>query len=334
MAGIAEGHRKTLLIGLAVLLGLTLLTLVFLVWPALEWYLSPVFDPGADLSITQRRNLVQGLASVAQALAVFLAGTVGLIGLYFTWRNLRQAQESSQETLRLTEQGQITERFTRAVEMLGSEHLEVRLGAIHALGRIARDSDRDHWPIMSVLTAYLREQTLRDAERSTITPEKPPSLRHMYPETTEGQSTQGIDVVIPYSDKQAVGAVIRHRSRYYGNGEDEPLDLAAVDLQAVNFQGAHLEQAMLIGTDLSLTCLTEAHLQEASLMQANLKGANLEGANLEGAFLHGADLRDTRGLTQENIEQAKGDSRTRLPEGLNRPASWTKRPEEQPNGDE
>jgi hypothetical protein len=53
-------------------------------------------------------------------------------------KQLQQAQEraqaSAQETLRLTEQGQITERFTRAIEQLGATHdgksknLELRLG--------------------------------------------------------------------------------------------------------------------------------------------------------------------------------------------------------------
>jgi hypothetical protein len=33
----------------------------------------------------------------------------------------------------------------------------VRLGGIYALERIARDSPKDHWTIMEVLTAYVRQ---------------------------------------------------------------------------------------------------------------------------------------------------------------------------------
>jgi hypothetical protein len=73
-----------------------------------------------------------------------LGGAVLLIGLYFTLKNLQ-----------LTQDRQITERYTRAVEQLGSDKLELRLGAIYALERIARDSERDHWPIMEILTAYV-----------------------------------------------------------------------------------------------------------------------------------------------------------------------------------
>jgi hypothetical protein len=38
-------------------------------------------------------------------------------------------------TYRLTQQGQITDRYTKAIEQLGAEKLEVRLGGIYALGR-------------------------------------------------------------------------------------------------------------------------------------------------------------------------------------------------------
>ena len=44
---------------------------------------------------------------------------------------------------RLTEQGHITDRNTKAIEQLGSDKLDVHLGGIHGLERIAVDSKRD-----------------------------------------------------------------------------------------------------------------------------------------------------------------------------------------------
>jgi hypothetical protein len=55
----------------------------------------------------------------------------------------------------IAREGQITDRFTKAIAQLGEqgpEKLAVRLGGIYALERIARDSERDHWPMMEVLT--------------------------------------------------------------------------------------------------------------------------------------------------------------------------------------
>jgi hypothetical protein len=43
-------------------------------------------------------------------------------------------------------------------------NVEVRLGAIYALERIAYDSPRDHWPIIEVLTAYVRQNAPAPAQ--------------------------------------------------------------------------------------------------------------------------------------------------------------------------
>jgi hypothetical protein len=63
----------------------------------------------------------------------------------------------------------LTERFTKAVEQLGRfgpENLAVRIGGIYALEQIALDSEELHWPIVEVLTAFVR--TARAEEESPI----------------------------------------------------------------------------------------------------------------------------------------------------------------------
>jgi hypothetical protein len=63
-----------------------------------------------------------------------LTGGVVLLGAFFTWRQiqtsrvqLQQNADATRDQLELARQGQITERFTRAVEQLGSVHLDLRL---------------------------------------------------------------------------------------------------------------------------------------------------------------------------------------------------------------
>ena len=161
-----------LTVALAVLVGMIIVLLAV----GLIWYLMPIFGFKNGLTITERKDLVQGLASVVQALAVVLTGTVGLIGLLFTWRNLSQTRESTQRSLELTEQGQITERFTRAIDQLGETddngdpRLEIRLGGIYALERIDKESPERayHSTVMEVLTAYVRENSRRDHEKRSI----------------------------------------------------------------------------------------------------------------------------------------------------------------------
>ncbi len=107
-------------------------------------------------------------------------------GAYLTFRRVTATErraEAAQKTVEVAERGQITERFTRAIDQLGSGTLEVRLGGIYALERIARDSKDDHWTIMEALTAFVREKARapreqeeepREAERAVDEKEKPP----------------------------------------------------------------------------------------------------------------------------------------------------------------
>jgi hypothetical protein len=63
-------------------------------------------------------------------------------------------------------QRRITESFSKAVEQLGSDKLEVRLGGIYSLERISKESPDDYWTVMENLTAFVRERTRRtEAER-------------------------------------------------------------------------------------------------------------------------------------------------------------------------
>jgi hypothetical protein len=77
------------------------------------------------------------------------AGLAAAGALWFTTRNFTL----SRRTFELTEQGQVTDRYTKAIEQLGSDKLDVRIGSIYALERVARDSARDHPTVMEVLTA-------------------------------------------------------------------------------------------------------------------------------------------------------------------------------------
>jgi uncharacterized protein YjbI with pentapeptide repeats len=68
--------------------------------------------------------------------------------------------------------------------------------------------------------------------------------------------------------------------------------------------------------------LSAALLAHAGLRRANLSGAVLVETYLAGAVLHGVDLRKAYGLTQAQLDTARGDADTQLPDGLRRPASW------------
>jgi hypothetical protein len=102
--------------------------------------------PAADKAKAKAINDVR--ATLLQG----IGGAVILLGAYFTYRQL----QSGREQLRVAQQGQVTERFTRAIDQLGHAELDVRLGGIYALERIANDSADDRTTIAEVLTAFVR----------------------------------------------------------------------------------------------------------------------------------------------------------------------------------
>jgi Pentapeptide repeats (8 copies) len=222
-----------------------------------------------------------------QAVGMLLAALAGLGGLYFTRENtekqLRQARKSQEQTQRLTERGQITDRFTRAIDQLGKTDgegnrlFEIRIGGIYALERIARESEEDHWPIMEVLTAYVRQHAHSPREEGQGD-EADAAIEKESVEDSSGES-ETTEVPTPDPDIQAIMTVLGRRTRSFGEGEPEALDLH------------------------------ETRLSKANLWEANLKGANLSGADLSRAY-----------LTRDQLEEARGDKNTQLPPVLKPPA--------------
>jgi hypothetical protein len=211
-----------------------------------------------------------------QTVGGIVGGSALLFGLYFTARNLQVSQE-----------GQITERFTRAIDQLGSDKIEIRLGGIYALERIARDSERDHWPIMEVLTAYVREHAPWRLEEGQT---KGDDGAKEKPEQDSSAEPASTDVPSPDPDVQAIMTVIGRRTHYRRQGETELLDLRGIDLR-----GADLLKANFVGAELTGANFSRAEFRGADLRKANLVGANLSGtilweANLSRAQLHGANL--------------------------------------------
>lgn len=95
--------------------------------------------------------------------------------------------------------------------------------------------------------------------------------------------------------------------------------------------GADRRGAHLLGADLRGVDLRRANLRGALLIGADLRGADLSladvtGADLRGADLRGTDLRRTLFLHQAQVDAARGDTRTGLPETLTRPPHWTALP--------
>jgi hypothetical protein len=255
-------------------IGLVLIVLLVLLW-TLPKRKAARLNLGLKEQFDVENETRKTWATIVGGMAVFLS-------LLFTWGNLRVTQDNlriTQETAttsqELTRQGQITDRFTKAIAQLGEqgpEKLAVRLGGIYALERIARESKEDHWPIMEILTAYVRVNA----------PWKSETLL-----TQNYQAPHKLAV-----DIQATLTVLGRRTRTYDPRRSTWLDRTA-EGQSLDLRGTDLRNAALWRTHLEGALLTDANLKGAGLYGAHLMGANFERARLERAELDFADLRWT-----------------------------------------
>jgi hypothetical protein len=220
--------------------------------------------------------------SVTEAITALTA--VG--ALVFTGLSLNATREqvaAAHQQNKVFEQGQLTDRYTKAVEQLdraGHAHLQGRLGAIYALERLALDSPRDHPVIVEILAAFIRSNTPK------------PVLPRTTPPTCPAPQQLTLDT-------EAAFIVLSRRNRLHDKGTQLSLfdmclngvNLSGLNLRGAELMGTDLEGAFLVGTDLSGADLRWADLRGAKLSDATLSDAKLRGAYLRDADLSGADLR-------------------------------------------
>ena len=241
-----------------VLLAVSITIGTFTVWKFSQWN-----NAAKNIIDVEKRIQVenQSIATLAQ----IVGGIFLFLSLYFTWQSVRESQES-----------RLTDRFIKAIELLGdTSSVSKRVGGIYALERIAWDSEKDHWTVMEILMAFLREKVSRET----------------YQKRSEESPNRTLE------DVHAAIRTIARRRLTYKRGEQHSLLL-----EDLNLEGADFYEANLSGARLNRTILKNASLRKSRLDDARLRGANLQGATLSRAFLCGADLTGAN-LDEANLEE-------------------------------
>ncbi len=262
--------------------------------------------------------------------AQIIGGFALLLGIYFTWRRV----EISQQTLEVNQDQQVTERFTRAIDQLGASddkskpRLEIRVGGIYALERIARDSPaRDYSTVIEVLMAYVQQNAKRSINVSTasqttarieqisgskLTDDMIVEIMQPLDERNSPEIPADIQAVLSVLGRREEDRLPQHlkvRLVFQGtylsgatlsNTNFSGVDFSGANLSGVNLSNANLSNAYLYGTilwkanlsyaNLSNAVLWDANFSQAILFEANLSGAALRKASLSGATLQRSNL--------------------------------------------
>lgn len=254
--------------------GLLLLGLLVLAYLAAPTYFAPDLRDADIDSLPPREQLAarnERLATQNQVRATSLqlvGGIVVLGGAIAAWYQVQLRRDDQY----IAREGQITERFTRAIDQLGNaDSLDIRLGGVHALARIAKDSHDDRPAVVAVLAVFIRQR----APARPITLEAPEDA-----------------AAVPSDARAASDALSRAVTEAARVGQHLPLDLRATDMTGISFGSANLGEAQLADSSLANANLRAAQLPFANLARTNLTHADLLLASLFAVDFTDADLSD------------------------------------------
>ena len=237
--------------------------IVWVIWriPQLLYAYVPEAKDRAAVEATTRTGLIAALAGLA---------ALGSLAV-------------TNRTYHLSQQGQLTDRYSKAIEQLADDKLEIRLGGLYALERLAVDSKRDHPTVVEVLSTLVRHHT-GSAQR-----ENQMLLNAGIWASGTSQLESRADVAgdfrpRPAVDVQAAVTILGRLPRRNGveRGNLAFADLAGATLRQADLPSVSLTGAILMGAD-----LRGANLTDARLDRSNLKGAVLATATLRNANLYG-----------------------------------------------
>ncbi len=251
------------------------------------------------------------------------AGTV--IGyIVVTARNIisDNQNKAADEQNKINERGRITESIGQAITQIGAfngdnPNIEVRLGGIYSLERIAKNSDDDYKKIMDILCAYVRV---------TAPIQKPKSVKKKKQEDKKRKIREDIQAAVDVLGTKKELNLVRQRDEFRVNLEN--CDLSNSRFSELNFNrgtdsnngaifdDSLFEKSEFHGADLSYVSFDRAILIGANFEYARLKGARFLGATFKDTKVHGADFSKAKKLTQEQVDEMIGDIDTKLPNGL------------------
>ena len=266
------------------------------------WVTLPSTSVGDSVqrSVVQAENQARKERFLAEnearkTLAQILGGGFFLLTAYLTWRTVRATEQNltiARENLNATQDRQNAERFAKATESLDNTrtdqtpNISVRLGGIYALERLARDSGRDHWNVVEVVAAYLREHAaLRTPLPAAAHPDHP---------------RQRVDI-------QAAITVLGRRG--HRRTERHRVDLHSCDLRWIRMRDANFDWVNLADANLSGAKLERASLRSARLSRITLADADLRNTNLSVADDQGKTTR-LRGANLSNADFGHSDLRS------------------------
>ena len=221
-----------------------------------------------------------------------LLSTVGILNLIANHRRANTAEKQQAQEL-----------FVSSIKNLGNREEIIRIGAIHGLRQLAKDSS-EAWSdrVSEILCAHIRNTTSKSDYQAQYSSEPSVEITTLMEVLTRKNSKfdtskfnltntylVGLTLYSPTLSHTKLGEANLTKTRLEGadltGTRLAGADLTGAWLKGADFTGAMLNRAKLIGASLD-----RANLTEAWLLETNLTNAKLQHTNMMGAVLGETDL--------------------------------------------
>ncbi|MFM8607575.1 MAG: pentapeptide repeat-containing protein, partial [Hyphomicrobiales bacterium] len=280
---------------------LFLFLIILIVFGTLIGLLITFLDFGSDEAKITAESFNKILLGIGAVLAV----------PFLVWRTM-----IAQDQNKIAQENTHSTTMAKAVEQLGAmkeeklddvsvtkPNIEVRLGAIYLLEKLAREHEQLHWPIMEILCAYIRENCDKL---------NPPSVEIQIAYATMNFDEESEYLINnrqidgPRVDIQAALIVIGRRSEQQRDWERKlrkkshhklnyRLDLNSCQLAKMTFRGLNFEYAIFDNCCFERSSFINVELNNAKMGDIHFEGgliqdSNLSNTNLNWASFHGAKI--------------------------------------------
>ena len=291
-----------------------------------------VIGTGTGLSVAYWTKLSEGAeysAQVISALGIVIGGAVAvLLGI---WRSIEGAKQvrASERQVAVALQTLHNDRYQRAVELLNSDSLPVRLGGLYALQSLAVLEARDyHVLTMKLLCEFVRDARNRPdhVDGAALSEDAQVAMElmvqtHRQNLCVEGRAHYHLNLRSAYlvaadlsgADFSSASPILDGRWTAFDFAHSAP----RTDLSHADMRGAILFDADMVDADLECADLTNANmigadLSGASLIEADLSKVLMVGTTLTGTKFSSNGTRAAVGLRQSDLDYCRADP-TNLP---------------------
>jgi len=266
------------------------------------------------LGFDAARNLLLGIGAVVASPFVVWRTFIA----HNQWLVSHQQARTQTETLQ-------TSLLTKAIEQLGAmreekrsfqdaegkwqtvsetvPNLEVRLGAIYLLRRLAEDNARDHWPILETLCAYIRENSREEWRKWSrqqiakgrvpeegenpeyLEPVKKNRLR-VYPQNARAialRSIPGLTAAIPTPREDISSALNVIGQRQLVERHNSINLLKNSEIRRLSLSNCFLPRSTLDGLNFNYIDCHHTHFELSSCTYSDFSTSNLQGSDFSFA---------------------------------------------------